>query len=437
MTTTSCWRCAPAGLYRRLAVVPSLVVCALIAFTPARSQAQTPDGAWVHLDSRFFHAYSDDAVAGFGVDLFSVGPRFAGLVAAVDDDAEGRMLVWNRSAWHAVRRDVLSFAVSTFLGTAFGHAAHEYGHATRLAAVGFDPRMSHRSWSSLDDIEAGVRAGEGTNRFFPYFVTSLFDRSGSTVVTTERVLRPVDLDAFELRWDAAAVMGGLNAEMAFALRLGEEIQQGRGHAGMLATYLNGKLAARQYGTGTGALNDMTNILTWYEGQGLDIDLERIRQGSARAALLSAGTYQIGWSVISMLAGRGARTPTFASVPVLLPESGFHLGPQGISQSLHSGVRIGRWTGRVSYEWSLEGPDRDEVGLGLSTAAGPWRGDLRARVGDGLGGRLAVDLLVRDRWSVGVVASRYDPQNLFGARHATRIEGEAADHVVGLRVGMRW
>lgn len=421
----------------RLIFLPAvLLAVATATVDPASAQSIRPPG--VGLDTRYVSADSDEAVAEFGVDLLAFGPWLARKVVAPAAAGDGA-LFWDGAAWNAVRRDVLSFVTSTFLGTAFGHAAHEYGHATRLAAIGFDPRMSHRSWSTVDEIAQGVRDGVGTSDFFLYFVSSLTDRSGSTVVTTERVRRSVDLEAFEDRWEAAAIMGGLNAEMAVSHRLAEEMQVGRGRAGMLAVFLNGKLAPRQYGIGeSGGLNDMTNILEHYQDRGVDVDHDQIRSGSLRAALLSSGTWGLAWATLSMVRGQGSGVPELRVGPVLLPDVGFHLAPAGTSHSVHSGVRLGELVGRVSYEWITAGDERSpEVGLSLERPLDRGFGGGRVRVGEGFGGGLLVGWPLTDRVDAVVTVDRYDPRNLHGARHTTYIDGDEADRLVGLRVQYRW
>ncbi|MCZ6456106.1 MAG: hypothetical protein O6650_02530, partial [Actinobacteria bacterium] len=122
-------------------------------------------------DSRYVvRTYSNDAVAGFGVDVLNLSTL-------------PTQLIEPSTGLRNAGQGVLLLVGSTILGQAFSLAFHEYGHGTRAAAAGFEPRYGFGTISTDAQVDAALQAPPEYQSFLPYFLGSFFTQNGYTLAT--------------------------------------------------------------------------------------------------------------------------------------------------------------------------------------------------------------------------------------------------------------
>jgi hypothetical protein len=395
--------------------------------TPALAQsAPTPE--WhtrsLTFDSRLItDPYSSDAIERFGVELLDLTAF-----------STGKLITPGQGVGRRVLRGVSQLVAGTFVGTAFGHAFHEFGHASRAAAAGFRPWLTHES-AQFEAGGAPIRSSGATDSFFTYLGTSLFNRSGATLARLDRTRFPLNEDLLRDDWSGQIAMQGLNHEMLFAEALDTRIQHQGVDIGLVVPYVTSKLAARSYAIGQDSLNDITNIVTFYAAKGLHIDSGDIRRGSLVATMASANVYRFLFAGVTTLAGRDVSTGPVSMGPLELPSTAFFMNRSGLSYRVTTAVRDGAWRIPVSVERVYDGNRRTEVTVGAEHRSRRTEVSAVLVTGKTLEGRVVVRRWVRPRVALEIGGVSYDARNLNGARRVSRLKTGTRQSQVYL--GVAW
>ena len=101
-------------------------------------------------------------------------------------------------------------------------------------------------------------------------------------------------------------MGGFNNEMLFSELIEDEMHRNGGHIGFLLPYINGKIAVLNYPAGLGVFNDVTNMISYYQRRGYNIDNDKISKGDKVSLFTSTLSYQLVYQFLNMLSGKSSR-----------------------------------------------------------------------------------------------------------------------------------
>ena len=352
------------------------VACAayllLLTAVPAAAQSAAPDTSLpprVTFDSRFVSdLYSSPAIERFGVELLDLAHWPVQRLLPPADSTGAGVVQWDGPGRRNLLHGLTALAGGAFVGTAFTHAYHEFGHGSRVAAIGLRPWYTHDP-SASDASGAPIRGSGASDNCFGYLLTSLGDRSGFTYARLDRTRFALNTQALAAGWDGLNAMAGLNNEMEFAAALDQRTERPGGHLGFLMPYLAAKLSARSYALGDGQLNDVSNILAFYAAQGFAISHNDIRQGSAVAALASANTYRLAYAGLRTLTGRRSEFSPSTAGPLELPSTSFFLNRKGLSYRVGTAVRRGAVRIPVAMERVFSGDTRTEWTVGVDLGRG--------------------------------------------------------------------
>ena len=378
------------------------------------------------IDSRYFgQTHSNDAVARFGIDALNLGTLPAELI-----DPSNRL----RNAGQGV----LSLVGSTIMGQAFQLAYHEYGHGTRVAAVGYRPLYGFGTISTDADIQAALQNGSGHHSFFGYFLASFFKSSGYTLATPDDLLFPPlsDEELAENGWTLLLATSGLSNEMLFAERIEDEIYRNGGHIGYFTTYANGKFAASNYEL-DGVFGDLGNAITRYQALGIDVDKDQIDSASRKSFFFSGMSYQLIYQTLRMFTGSSIRFTAWEPGGVQLPNTSFFMTRRGLSYRVRTGYHTGPWRVPLAVERVFEGDAATEVTIGVERNLSRTYLRARATVGDGFGLAAEADYRVKERVALTAGYALYDSDNMLGERMIPSLEGGSRYHDLFVRVSFAY
>jgi len=394
---------------------------------PATLAAQTQDPVRTFsFDSRYVaQTYSNDAVAGFGVDVLNLSTLSTQLI-----EPSTRL----RNA----AQGVLLLVGSTILGQAFSLAFHEYGHGTRAAAAGFEPRYGFGTISTDAQVDAALLAPPEYKSFLPYFLGSFFTQNGYTLATPDDTRFPplTQEELVETGWNVLLAAGGLNNEMLLAERIEDEMYRNGGHIGFITTYINSKLSASQYDL-VGPFGDVGNTVTNYQAMGFDIDQDRIDSASRASFFLSSLSYQLIYQTVRMFTGASIRFTAWEPGGVQLPNTSFFMTRSGLSYRVRTGYRTGDWQFPLAVERVFEGDKRTEVSIGAERGLERMHVRARATVGEGIGVALGAGYRIRDGVDLSAGYALYDSRNLLGERLIPSLENGSRYHDLFLRASFAY
>ena len=364
-----------------------VLACVLLA-GPAPLRGQFQAQRVLSFDSRYaLSTYSNDAFGRFGIEALDLAAYPA---EAITLEGSGGNLLRG-----------IALAVGTdFVARAYKLSYHEFGHGTRAAAAGFRPHFGFGAAPSDAEVSELLASGSLHGTFFGLFFGSFFRQSGYTFLPADDFLftppGPAELDASG--WNLVWIAGGLNNEMLITERVEERLRRGGGHAGMLSSWLRGKVSTIRYAGGN-RTGDVESILGWYQDKGYEIERRDLHQASYVSVLLSPTTYELLYRFGRVLDGDSIRFRPWAPYGVELPSISFYMNAAGLSYRVTAGYQLGRWRFPLAVERVYNGSERTEV-----TVGGEW--DLahtyvgaRVTVGEQLGAAVSVDRRVGDRFVV--------------------------------------
>ncbi len=370
------------------------------------------------LDSRYFiHGYSNSAVGRFGIEMIHLGGLPANLIFEPDSVAESdekMFLFYNARQLSHVGEGLTLLVGSASLALGFHLAYHEYGHGTRLAAIGYEPIYGH-----------GMSEKTYQN-FLSYYFSSLFDLGGWTSYRGQ-LFRPV----FEEGWDGLFSMAGVNNSMFFSEMVEDELYRYGGHIGFSTSYVLGKLTA----TGPGPASDIRNVLEYYRSRGFDIDRRTITRAATTSLLLSALSYQFAYQFVKLAMGESVRFHAWEIGGVQLPNSAFYLTRAGLSYKIRSGYRYDSWRFPVAVEYVFEGESRTEISFGAENQFGDLSAKLQTIIGRKFELELELDYRFNDWFLLSGGYALYDKNNLHGERLIPSLQYGSTYHDIYLRASL--
>ena len=395
-------------------------------------------------DSRYvIQGYSNKAVGQFGIELFNLATLPANLIVKPDTSltkGDKKFLFYDSHQLRNVANGLLLFAGSIFIKNSFQFAYHEYGHGTRLAAIGFKASYGHSAIANDADLQA-ILSGEVKlyDNLFYFYLSSLFDATGFTIIIEEDTLfSPLYNELNNNGWDGLLQMGGFNNEMLFSEFIEDEMHRNGGHIGFLIPYINGKLAAQNYPTtGVGVFNDVTNIISYYQGRGYNIDNDKISKGDKVSLFTSTLSYQLVYQFLNMLSGKSSRFHPWEFRGIELPNTLFYMNRSGLSYKIRSGYRFGEWRFPFALEYVFEGEKRTEVGFGAEKQFDNLTTAFEAIIGKRL--EFAMDVSYRQsKWlMISGGYALYDERNLHGERLIPSLEHGSTYHDFYLRASLTY
>ena len=394
-------------------------------------------------DSRYIiQGYSNKAVGQFGIELVNLTTIPADLIirpATSSTKGGKKFLFYDSRQLRNVANGLLLFAGSIFLSNSFTFAYHEYGHGTRVAAVGFKPFYGHGAIATDADLNAALSGSVKTyDDFLSFYLSSLFNIGGFTIAFPENTLfTPLTDEVNNNGWYGLVQTGGLNNEMLFSEFIEDELYRNGGHIGFLIPYINGKLAARNYESGLGVFNDVTNIVNYYQGQGYNIDNDKIGNGSKVSLFTSALSYQFVYQFVRMFSGKSSRFHPWEFRGLELPNTLFYMNRDGLSYKIRSGYRFGEWRFPFAVEYGFEGEKRTEFTFGAEKGFEKITAAFEAIIGKRLD--LALDVSYRQsKWlMLSGGYALYDKRNLHGERLIPSLEHGSVYHDFYLRASLTY
>lgn len=378
----------------------------------------------------------------FGIELFNLATLAANLIVKPDTSltkGDKKFLFYDSHKLRNVANGLLLFAGSIFIKNSFQFAYHEYGHGTRLAAIGFKPSYGHSAIVNETDLQ-GILSGEVKlyDNIFYLYLSSLFDATGFTIILAEDTLfSPLYNELNNNGWDGLLQMGGFNNEMLFSELIEDEMHRNGGHIGFLLPYINGKIAVLNYPAGLGVFNDVTNMISYYQSRGYNIDNDKISKGDKVSLFASTLSYQLVYQFLNMLSGKSSRFHPWEFRGIELPNRLFYMNRSGLSYKIRSGNRLAEWRFPFALEYVFEGEKRTEFTFGAEKRFEKITAAFGAIIGKRLD--LALDLSYRQsKWlMLSSGYALYDQRNLHGERLIPSLEHGATYHDFYLRASLTY
>ena len=427
----------------RIFSISILIIAYLMLNTESILAQSLTSQRTLSFDSRYIiQGYSNKAVGQFGIELVNLTTIPADLIIRPDTSSTKggkKFLFYDSRQLRNVANGLLLFAGSIFLSNSFTFAYHEYGHGTRVAAVGFKPFYGHGVIATDADLNAALSGSVKTyDDFLSFYLSSLFNIGGFTIAFPENTLfTPLTDEVNNNGWYGLVQTGGLNNEMLFSEFIEDELYRNGGHIGFLIPYINGKLAARNYESGLGVFNDVTNIVNYYQGRGYNIDNDKIGNGSKVSLFTSTLSYQLVYQFVRMFSGKSSRFHPWEFRGLELPNTLFYMNRDGLSYKIRSGYRFGEWRFPFAVEHVFEGEKRTEVGFGAEKQFDNLTTAFEAIIGKRL--EFAMDVSYRQsKWlMISGGYALYDERNLHGERLIPSLEHGSTYHDFYLRASLTY
>lgn len=315
-------------------------------------------------------ANDNKAIARFGLEayqgysfLFDLGSEAINNNTAGFAQAILRSLYW-----------VTSYYVGLYgIDMEFKLAYHEFGHASRSLAAGYEPSMIF-----TDDHEdaAGNDRAARYNNFFSYFFASYGHLGYGGQSRTGEQLEDYG-DNTPSYWGDVVTMNGANHNIYFSELLTDEIFAGRGHVVTAMSYFINRLEFFQYvrseeegdlGVSGG---DMKAIEDYYRSRGHNITFRDIKIYNVISVFLSSASYAYIYGVFNYLFTGDSRIPSMNLYGVRLPDMAMYATHWGITYKISSGYRTKNWLFPVAVEFTIEGQRRAEVTVGVGRIYGDY------------------------------------------------------------------
>ena len=323
---------------------------------------------------------------------------------------------------------LLGSALGLYTMNVYKVSHHEFGHGTRLEALGY--RTKYRSGTTGSTTRApwqffGRRFLDPFNDAYAIYSTS--DRE-----FTSPVRRFVNADG-TLTNDGKILIttGGLNNSMAFAGSLGDRMRErGAAHYSEWLPYTMARLDATFYSRGSGDLSDLE---TYYSNKGVSISKTDMRVANLVGFALSASTWSYLLGTGEYATGGEPWVQGISYNDFALPDVENYLTTHGMSWKLSSGYR---WDAHTYFPFAAEavltGAGQQEYSLGVRQQNWLWddssvNADLRLGSGVGLG--LGFSQRLSEQWSLSLGWDHFNGRNLHGERNAVSFEdGESSDEI---------
>lgn len=323
---------------------------------------------------------------------------------------------------------LLGSALGLYTMNVYKVSHHEFGHGTRLEALGY--RTKYRSGTTGSTTRApwqffGRRFLDPFNDAYAIYSTS--DRE-----FTSPVRRFVNADG-TLTNDGKILIttGGLNNSMAFAGSLGDRMRErGAAHYSEWLPYTMARLDATFYSRGSGDLSDLE---TYYSNKGVSISKTDMRVANLVGFALSASTWSYLLGTGEYATGGEPWVQGISYNDFALPDVENYLTTHGMSWKLSSGYR---WDAHTYFPFAAEavltGAGQQEYSLGMRQQNWLWddssvNADLRLGSGVGLG--LGFSQRLSEQWSLSLGWDHFNGRNLHGERNAVSFEdGESSDEI---------
>jgi len=323
---------------------------------------------------------------------------------------------------------LLGSALGLYTMNVYKVSHHEFGHGTRLEALGY--RTKYRSGTTGSTTRSpwqffGRRFLDPFNDAYAIYSTS--DRE-----FTSPVRRFVNADG-TLTNDGKILIttGGLNNSMAFAGSLGDRMRErGAAHYSEWLPYTMARLDATFYSRGSGDLSDLE---TYYSNKGVSISKTDMRVANLVGFALSASTWSYLLGTGEYATGGEPWVQGISYNDFALPDVENYLTTHGMSWKLSSGYR---WDAHTYFPFAAEavltGAGQQEYSLGVRQQNWLWddssvNADLRLGSGVGLG--LGFSQRLSEQWSLSLGWDHFNGRNLHGERNAVSFEdGESSDEI---------
>lgn len=403
--------------FRRLAVINMkrlltlLLVLAAAATLPAAERTLSLDSGYLR------QLNSNRGLRHFGMEWTDVNSW------AFDALNEAQPFGWSRDA-----RLLLWTGFSLYTADVYNTFYHEFGHGSRLEALGYRTRYRIGSTGDLTRSPWTFfvrRFGDPFNDAYAVYSTS--DRE-----FTSPVSRFVNSDG-TLTNDGQILInaGGLNNAMSFSGSLSDRLRERGGHVGEGLPYLLGKLDATFYGTGdTGDLKDLE---TYYGRKGVSVSDTDLRLYNVLATAASQSTWAYLLGLRDYVANGDTRVEAMTYRGFALPDVENYLNTRGVSWKVSSGYRLDDDTYfPFAIDFITRGAGAQDYNLGVrrrdfllpNSEAG-----LDFILGSGLGVSTFYSKKLYGNLSLTVGWDHFNGRNLHGERNAVSFKrGETSDEI---------
>ena len=248
------------------------------------------------------------------------------------------------------------YIVSSLLGSAFLTTYHEYGHDSRLEALGFEPKFKKRP-----------------KNFFRFFVEKLgspYSSEATTYHYDEKKFTPKNAQRYfnkdSLNNDGKIMVSGagLNNEMFFAGEMSNKIIEKRGEVTDFFFYLQGKMSTAVYSHKDSLGSDTKSLKQAYANKGYKINRRDMDRSNAISLFLSTSTYMYGASLYNYIktGDTSVKAPTIYGIQI--PDVESYYMRNGISYKVKSSYSWKDWAFPFSVEFIGKGKSKTDLKLGV-------------------------------------------------------------------------
>jgi hypothetical protein len=273
---------------------------------------------------------------------------------------------------------------------------HELGHGSRGIAIGTTATYAWNNSISHPTIFSFF--GEGLIRFL----------SGASTTTAAGLVR-----ANPTNWDIVITAAGMNNSQMYGEHVANRIARGNGHFLESVGYFWAKTDPLFYALtsmrgGTGATDDVSNMLAYYQASGYGVNHQDLIIGGAVSYFGSFSTYALLWGHLRYFGTGFGATRGFRFGPVRAPDVAFFQNRQGVSYRVTTGLEFTQFGIPISIEYVYKGSPVAELSSGISYAGRTGRQDLwlaKAYINSQLGvGLEALKEIPLGKWGVLTLAT---------------------------------
>lgn len=312
----------------------------------------------------------------------------------------------------------------------FLKALHEQSHGSRMAAGGLKYEFDN-----------------GEDSFFPYYFSS-FGKSGGWTQPIGNPYFQIDDKAAEYiannggadHVEVFTSAAGINAEMAYASYLQDQLYFNGAHLSQGLSIILGKASSLKYQVDDDDDgNDLKEIEKAYQNMGIDAETDDLKQANIVALLLSASTWQYFLGISDYVQNGKTELNQWAFHGFRIPEFTSYATTRGISMKMDTGYQFNDDLHlTLGVEHVYKGKSATEYTVGMRKELPVMSGltlQGHAIMGYGTGYQLHSELSVTDSFSLYAGANYDELDSLNGERYIQSLKDGIKDwSVFG---GVRW
>ena len=338
--------------------------------------------------------------------------------------------------------------VSAFLGLAlqgaYGTSYHEFGHGSRIRAMGRRPvyysddvYAGHTFWDMFGDHLGNPFSGASTT----YDLVHFLPKDQNRYLEQKQIgsfVYYINTDKADLIFSA----GGINNEMQFASALSDRFYSRGGYTSEFIFYAFNKLSTIMYEKDDNLGNDKTAIINTYKKLGLDISQSTLNLYNLAAFMGSATTYNFIFTSFGMLGFKqNGKLKKMMLGNFRLPELDFYITSYGPSLKLRSTYKLNNaWQMDFAVEHVMQGSSKSELSLGPRLKLQYLEGiEIGANIifGQAFAYSFDTEVYFHDNFSLALGTELYHHDSLHGERNIPSLEFGDTDQELWLRMAYYW